>query len=147
MRLRLLSDTKLAVLTTPTKSPCLLHPLGRLHSPTRCARPLKAGGVGLNLTAATRVYLLDPWWNPAVEHQACDRVHRVGQTHPVHVVRFVARGTVEEKILELQRRKQLLCNSALGGADDVVASCSKDEARRLRLADLRLCFEAAPTGA
>ena len=91
----------------------------------------------------------NPTPNPNL-NQACDRVHRVGQVHPVHVVRFVAAGTVEEKILELQRRKQLLCSSALGGADSNAAAAgtggsSKDEARRLRLADLRLCFEKAST--
>ena len=61
---------------------------------------LRAGGVGLNLTAAQHVFLMDPWWNPAVEEQAIDRVHRIGQLHPVKVTRFVVRGTVEERICE-----------------------------------------------
>ena len=60
---------------------------------------LKAGGLGLNLTAAEYVFLLDPWWNPAVEAQAVDRTHRIGQTRPVFAYRLVARGTVEEKVL------------------------------------------------
>ena len=63
---------------------------------------LKAGGVGLNLTAASRVHILDPWWNPSVEEQAMDRVHRLGQTKAVTVRRYVARGTVEERMLALQ---------------------------------------------
>ena len=67
---------------------------------------LKAGGLGLNLTAAEYVYLLDPWWNPAVETQAIDRTHRIGQTRQVFAYRIVARNTVEEKILQLQDRKR-----------------------------------------
>src|SRR6185369_14060053 len=63
---------------------------------------LKAGGTGLNLTAADHVFLMDPWWNPAVEDQAADRAHRIGQERPVIVYRLVAEETVEEKILALQ---------------------------------------------
>jgi non-specific serine/threonine protein kinase len=69
---------------------------------------LKAGGVGLNLTAADYVFLLDPWWNPAAESQAVARAHRIGQQHPVTALRFIARDTVEEKILVLQEKKRLL---------------------------------------
>ena len=78
---------------------------------------LKAGGTGLNLTAADHVFLLDPWWNPAVEEQAADRAHRIGQDKPVMVYRLVAEGTVEERILELQERKRALADAALGEAD------------------------------
>ena len=67
---------------------------------------LKAGGLGLNLYAAEYVYLLDPWWNPAVEAQAIDRAHRIGQTRQVFAYRLIARGTVEEKVLELQQNKR-----------------------------------------
>jgi len=74
---------------------------------------LKAGGLGLNLTAAEYVYLLDPWWNPAVEAQAIDRTHRIGQTRPVFAYRLVARGTVEERILEIQAGKRELVESIL----------------------------------
>mmetsp|Transcript_31110 Transcript_31110/g.91412 ORF Transcript_31110/g.91412 Transcript_31110/m.91412 type:complete len:152 (-) Transcript_31110:35-490(-) len=103
---------------------------------------LKAGGVGLNLTAARRVFLLDPWWNPAVEAQAMDRVHRIGQEHPVHVTRFIVRGTVEEKMLELQERKRALCATALGAElDGESGDLSREEARKLRMRDLALCFE------
>ncbi len=66
---------------------------------------LKAGGLGLNLMAAEYVFLLDPWWNPAVEAQAVDRAHRIGQTRPVFAYRLIARDTVEEKVLELQKTK------------------------------------------
>ncbi len=76
---------------------------------------LRAGGTGLNLTAADYVYLLDPWWNPAVEDQAADRSHRIGQERPVFVHRVVAEGTVEEKILELHARKRALADAAIEG--------------------------------
>jgi SNF2 family DNA or RNA helicase len=78
---------------------------------------LKAGGTGLNLTAADHVFLLDPWWNPAVEDQAADRAHRIGQERPVMVYRMVSKDTVEERILALQERKRAVANVALGDAD------------------------------
>ena len=77
---------------------------------------LRAGGTGLTLTAADHVFLLDPWWNPAVEDQAADRAHRIGQTKPVMVHRLVAEETVEERILALQARKRSLADAALGDA-------------------------------
>ena len=77
---------------------------------------LKAGGTGLNLTAADHVFLCDPWWNPAVEDQAADRAHRIGQEHPVMIYRLVAVDTVEERILELQQRKRAVGEAALGDA-------------------------------
>ena len=78
---------------------------------------LKAGGTGLNLTAADYVIHLDPWWNPAVEDQATDRVHRIGQQRPVTVYRLVTENTVEEKILKLHDTKRDLADSLLDGAD------------------------------
>jgi superfamily II DNA or RNA helicase len=77
---------------------------------------LKAGGLGINLTAADHVFILDPWWNPAAEDQAADRAHRIGQNRPVMVYRLVAEDTVEERILALQERKRSLSEAALGGA-------------------------------
>jgi len=77
---------------------------------------LKAGGTGLNLTAADHVFLCDPWWNPAVEDQAADRAHRIGQERPVMIYRLVAVDTVEERILELQQRKRAIGEAALGDA-------------------------------
>jgi superfamily II DNA or RNA helicase len=74
---------------------------------------LKAGGFGLNLTAADYVFLLDPWWNPAVETQAIDRAHRIGQTRRVMAYRIVARGTIEERVLELQEKKRGLAEAIL----------------------------------
>ncbi|MBF0423343.1 MAG: DEAD/DEAH box helicase [Magnetococcales bacterium] len=78
---------------------------------------LKAGGVGLNLTAADFVIHMDPWWNPAVEDQASNRAHRFGQERPVTVYRLVTRGTIEEKIVELHRQKRDLANDLLEGGD------------------------------
>jgi superfamily II DNA or RNA helicase len=82
---------------------------------------LKAGGTGLNLTAADHVFLLDPWWNPAVEDQAADRAHRIGQERPVMVYRLVAKETVEERILALQERKRAMADVALGDASQATA--------------------------
>ncbi|MCB1106422.1 MAG: SWF/SNF helicase family protein, partial [Cephaloticoccus sp.] len=75
---------------------------------------LKAGGVGLNLTAADYVIHLDPWWNPAVEQQATDRAHRIGQTRPVTVYKLVVKGSIEEQILSLHGAKRELVDSVLG---------------------------------
>ena len=87
---------------------------------------LRAGGTGLNLTAADHVFLLDPWWNPAVEDQAADRAHRIGQTRPVLVHRLVARDTVEERILALQHHKRALADVALADATDA-AGITRDD--------------------
>jgi SNF2 family DNA or RNA helicase len=76
---------------------------------------LKAGGLGLNLTAADYVFLLDPWWNPAVEAQAVDRVHRIGQTNTVFVYRMVTAGTIEERIQALKASKKDLFDKLIGG--------------------------------
>lgn len=81
---------------------------------------LKAGGVGLTLTQADTVILYDPWWNPAVERQAMDRTHRIGQDKPVFVHRLVAAGTVEEKILQMQQRKQALADALFDVDNDAV---------------------------
>jgi superfamily II DNA or RNA helicase len=87
---------------------------------------LTAGGVGLNLTAADHVFILDPWWNPAVEDQAADRTHRIGQERPVMVYRLVARDTVEERILALQSKKRELSEAALGAAGGAAAITRED---------------------
>ncbi|MDE2424260.1 MAG: DEAD/DEAH box helicase [Betaproteobacteria bacterium] len=87
---------------------------------------LKAGGVGLNLTAADYVIHMDPWWNPAVEDQASDRAHRMGQTRPVTIYRLVTKDTIEEKIVALHERKRNLADSLLEGAGEV-SSVSTEE--------------------
>ena len=83
---------------------------------------LKAGGTGLNLTAANYVLLLDPWWNPAVENQAADRAHRMGQKNPVTIYRLIAADTVEEKVLDLHATKKALATDLLEGTDDTTLS-------------------------
>lgn len=92
---------------------------------------LKAGGLGLTLTAADHVYILDPWWNPAVEEQASDRAHRIGQENPVLVHRIVAKDSIEERILELQSRKRALSASVVG-EDAPVALTREDLVELLR---------------
>jgi SNF2 family DNA or RNA helicase len=92
---------------------------------------LKAGGHGLNLTAADYVYLLDPWWNPAVEAQAIDRAHRIGQTRRVIATRLVARATIEEKVLELQASKRALADAILGADQGVLAKIGREELEML----------------
>jgi SNF2 family DNA or RNA helicase len=90
---------------------------------------IKAGGVGLNLTQADYVFILDPWWNPAVEQQAIDRTHRIGQDKKVFIYKFIAKDTVEEKILALQKRKRSLANSLITTEESFFKSLSKDDIR------------------
>ena len=88
---------------------------------------LKAGGLGLNLTAAEYVFLLDPWWNPAVEAQAIDRAHRIGQTRHVFAYRLLAAGTVEDKIAELQRTKRDLADAILQADTGLLRRLSRED--------------------
>jgi SNF2 family DNA or RNA helicase len=92
---------------------------------------LKAGGQGLNLTAADYIYILDPWWNPAVEAQAVDRAHRIGQTRRVFAYRLIARDTVEEKILALQDRKRDLAESIVRADESMVSSLTAEDVELL----------------
>jgi superfamily II DNA or RNA helicase len=92
---------------------------------------LKAGGLGLNLTAAEYVFLLDPWWNPAVEAQAIDRAHRIGQTRNVIAYRLLARGTVEEKVAELQLQKKALADALLGDSAAALGALTREDLERL----------------
>lgn len=88
---------------------------------------LKAGGVGLNLTAADYVYIVDPWWNPAVEQQAIDRTHRIGQTKNIFAYRMICKDTVEEKILELQERKKSLVKDIIADDTGFVKKLTKED--------------------
>ncbi len=92
---------------------------------------LKAGGLGLNLTAADYVLLLDPWWNPAVEMQAADRAHRIGQDKPVFIYKFIARETVEEKILQLQERKRELVEQLISAEGGFFKALTKEDIQLL----------------
>ncbi|GIX61280.1 DNA repair protein rhp16, putative [Babesia caballi] len=93
---------------------------------------LMAGGEGLNLQIANRIFLMDPWWNPASELQAIQRAHRIGQTKPVHAVRFICRDTIEERIIELQEKKMIVF--------DATISASSSSMARLSSADLSFLF-------
>ena len=92
---------------------------------------LKAGGVGLNLTAADTVIHFDPWWNPAVEDQATDRAHRIGQQRIVTSYKLITRGTVEEKILRLQEKKRQIIRATLSDEQQFAESLTWDEIRDL----------------
>ncbi|OQC72335.1 MAG: ATP-dependent helicase HepA [Candidatus Cloacimonetes bacterium ADurb.Bin003] len=92
---------------------------------------MKAGGTGLNLTAADTVILYDPWWNPMVENQAIDRTHRIGQTHKVQVFRLITKGTVEEKILQLQQNKRELFETVIEGGQNVLKAMTKEDIKKL----------------
>jgi SNF2 family DNA or RNA helicase len=88
---------------------------------------LKAGGLGLNLTAAEYVFLLDPWWNPAVEAQAIDRAHRIGQVNPVFAYRLIAKDTVEEKVLQLQDSKRALADAIIGEDNSLIRQIGRED--------------------
>ena len=88
---------------------------------------MKAGGTGLNLTGASFVILTDPWWNAAVQEQASDRAHRIGQTRKVNVVKVVAKDTIEERIVALQESKRELASSLIEGNSGKLASLTTDE--------------------
>ena len=105
-------------------------PIARFQDDPACRLfliSLKAGGVGINLTAADYVILFDPWWNPAVENQAIDRAHRIGRDRPVIVYRLIARDTVEEKMLTLQQRKRELALSLTDSDESLAGSLAPGE--------------------
>ena len=95
---------------------------------------LMAGSVGLNLVSANNVILVDPWWNPAVEEQAIERLHRIGQTKDVCIYKFITKNTVEEQILVVQERKKILRNRLF--------DCEKEELKRQNLEDFKNIFQA-----
>src|SRR5690606_1299809 len=88
---------------------------------------LKAGGIGLNLTAADYVYIVDSWWNPAVEQQAIDRTHRIGQTKNIFAYRLICKDTIEEKMLILQERKRALASDLVSEDNALLKKLTKDD--------------------
>ncbi|KAK6138892.1 hypothetical protein DH2020_027366 [Rehmannia glutinosa] len=108
----------------------VLHEFAETKEKTVLLMSLKTGGVGLNLTAASNVFLMDPWWNPAVEEQAIMRIHRIGQKRTVHVRRFIVKDTVEERMQQVQARKQRMIAGAL----------TDEEVRSARLEELKMLF-------
>lgn len=99
----------------------------KLNAALRSWPEVQAGGLGLNLTAAEYVFLLDPWWNPAVEAQAIDRAHRIGQTRRVFAYRLIARDTVEEKVLELQQTKRDLADAILNAENSLIRNLKRKD--------------------
>jgi SNF2 family DNA or RNA helicase len=92
---------------------------------------LKAGGVGLNLTAADYVYIVDPWWNPAVEQQAIDRTHRIGQTKNIFAYRMICKDTIEDKILLLQEKKRALAKDIISDDASFVKALTREDVEYL----------------
>jgi non-specific serine/threonine protein kinase len=92
---------------------------------------LKAGGVGLNLTAADYVYIVDPWWNPAVEQQAIDRTHRIGQTKNIFAYRMICKDTIEDKILQLQEKKRALAKDIISDDSSFVKTLTREDVEYL----------------
>ena len=116
---------------TTRKRAALVDDFQRPDGPPLFLISLKAGGLGLNLTAADYVFLLDPWWNPAVEAQAIDRAHRIGQEKPVVAYRLIARDTVEEKILDLQAAKRDLASSVITDENSLLQTLDADQLQKL----------------
>jgi SNF2 family DNA or RNA helicase len=92
---------------------------------------LKAGGTGLNLTAADYVYIVDPWWNPAVENQAIDRCYRIGQDKKVFAYRMICKNTVEEKIVSLQNKKKKIAGDIIQTDENILAKFDKNDIAEL----------------
>lgn len=92
---------------------------------------LKAGGVGLNLTSASKAFMMDPWWSPSIEDQAIDRIHRIGQNETVKVVRFIMENSIEQKMLKIQERKKHL-GEAVG---------AEEEQKQRRIEEIQIMFE------
>ncbi|KAF5095265.1 hypothetical protein D0Z03_001873 [Geotrichum reessii] len=132
-----MSQAERAKVLTKFKQPTDLA--AAAHKPMLMLISLKAGGVGLNLVSASQVFLMDPWWSWAIESQAIDRIHRLGQLSPVRVVRFIVEGSVEERILTIQDRKKLLASSTIG--------MSEQEQKEQRLEDFRAIFKDVPNWA
>lgn len=94
---------------------------------------LKAGGVALNLCEASQVFIMDPWWNPSVEWQSGDRVHRIGQHRPVKITRLIIQDSIESRIVELQEKKASMINATIGSDDAAL--------QRLSTADVQFLFQ------
>jgi len=88
---------------------------------------LKAGGVALNLTEASRVYLMDSWWNPAVEYQAMDRIHRLGQRRPVEAIKLVVEDSIESRIVQLQEKKSAMIDATLSTDDSAMGRLTPED--------------------
>jgi SWI/SNF-related matrix-associated actin-dependent regulator of chromatin subfamily A3 len=103
--------------------------LSEVDEPMILLASLRASSTGINLTAASRVYLMEPWWNPAVEEQAMDRVHRIGQKEEVKIVRLIAKNSIEEKILMLQEKKKTITSRGSGRRSKDIAGMGIEDLR------------------
>ncbi|KAL4941059.1 DNA repair protein rad5 [Aspergillus oleicola] len=121
---------------TPIQTPGTGTPKPTSSTPTVLLISLRAGGVGLNLTAASNVFMMDPWWSFAIEAQAIDRVHRMGQLRDVNVIRFIVKDSIEGRMLRVQERKM-----GIAGTLGMAGSGGEEEKRRERIEELRLLFE------
>ena len=128
-----LSYFKLTGATSKEKRQSFVHEFQTQASPCVFLISLKAGGVGLNLTAADYVFIADPWWNPAAEAQARDRSHRIGQTKPVFSYKFISKGTIEEKITQLQNQKKKISKDLIHSESSIL--------KNINLKDLQLLLE------
>lgn len=128
-----LSYFKLTGATSKEKRQSFVHEFQTQASPCVFLISLKAGGVGLNLTAADYVFIADPWWNPAAEAQARDRSHRIGQTKPVFSYKFISKGTIEEKITQLQNQKKKISKDLIHSGSSIL--------KNMNLKDIQLLLE------
>jgi DNA repair protein RAD16 len=92
---------------------------------------IQAGGIALNLTEASHVFVMDPWWNPAVEDQAMDRIHRLGQRRPIRITRLIVENSIESRIIQLQEKKTALFQSTIGKDADALARLTEEDLRFL----------------
>jgi SNF2 family DNA or RNA helicase len=122
---------KLTGATTKLRRNQYVQEFQKTNVPSVFLISLKAGGVGLNLTAADYVFIADPWWNPAAEAQARDRSHRIGQTKPVFSYKFISRGTIEEKITRLQNQKNKISKDIIHTDGNVLANLNIEDLQLL----------------
>merc|ERR1711871_1134089 len=106
---------------------CMLDAFKKDASVNVILMSLKTGGEGLNLQVANHVFVLEPWWNPAVEAQAIQRAHRIGQTKPVRAVRFITKETIEEKMFQLQEKKQLVFDGTVDAKVEALSKLTDDD--------------------
>lgn len=126
-----ISYYKLTGATNKIKRHQYVHEFQTQNAPCVFLISLKAGGVGLNLTAADYVFIADPWWNPAAEAQARDRSHRIGQTKPVFSYKFISKGTIEEKITRLQNQKKKMSSDLIHADGSILSNLNVEDLKLL----------------
>ena len=127
-------DVKYEYFDGSTSAPDREKAIQRFQNDEKCRVfliSLKAGGVGLNFTAADYVYIVDPWWNPAVEQQAIDRTHRIGQTKNIFAYRMICKDTIEDKIIQLQEKKRALAKELIADDNAFVKALTREDVEYL----------------